>query len=120
MDENKQNAETEINLIAMQIIVDAGDARLHISNAIIAMENDEFDNAKEDLSLAQEKLKSAHIAQTKIIQDEARGIHFAHSLLFTHAQDTLMTVKSDLYLTKQLLNVFEKFNLRLQALEKNE
>jgi|LDZU01.1.fsa_nt_gi PTS system cellobiose-specific IIA component len=120
MDENKQNTETEINLIAMQIIVDAGDARLHISNALTAMENNQFDISEENISCAQEKLKSAHVAQTKIIQDEAQGILFPHSLLFTHAQDTLMTIKSDLFLTKHLLNVFKQINLRFQALEKND
>lgn len=120
MDEKKQIVETDMNLIAMQMIVDAGDASLYISNAITAIENDQFDMAKENLSLAQEKLKSAHIAQTKIIQDEARGIHLERSLLFAHAQDTLMTVKSNLYLTKQLLNIFEKISLRFQTLEKNE
>jgi PTS system cellobiose-specific IIA component len=120
MDENVQNEkETEINETAMQIIIHAGDARLHVVGAISAMGDNRFDEARQQITLAQEKLKSAHVLHTRAIQDEARGVYAPHSLLFTHAQDTLMTIKSELLLAENLLGVFEKLNQRIDGLDSN-
>lgn len=40
-----------------------------------------------------------------------------YSLLFAHAQDTLMTVYSEIHMTKQLLQIFEGYEQRIRALE---
>lgn len=105
-------------MVSMQIIMDAGDARVYITEALELMENNDFELAIEKIAQAQNKIKSAHNAQTNIVQDEVRGIAHTPSMLFTHAQDTLMTISSELHLAKQFLKIFKKIDKRFEALEK--
>ena len=63
-------------------------------------------------------MTTAHQIQTDRIQEEAAGKGPGYSLLFTHAQDTLMTIYSELNITKKLLKVFAKLDERVAALEK--
>ena len=56
-------------------------------------------------------------AQTDKIQAETSGEPSVYSLLFAHAQDTLMTTNSEIVLTKGLIDVFEGYERRLAALE---
>jgi Phosphotransferase system cellobiose-specific component IIA len=42
------------------------------------------------------------------LQEEAEGDKVQYSVLFTHAQDTLMTIMSEYNLAKHLITVFEK------------
>ena len=51
--------------------------------------------------------RRTHRAQTEIIQNEARGIRYEYSMLFNHAQDTLMTINSEIELTADLILTFE-------------
>ncbi|WP_198018444.1 PTS lactose/cellobiose transporter subunit IIA, partial [Sedimentibacter sp. B4] len=54
---------------------------------------------------------------TDCIQASAAGEPLSYSMLFTHAQDTLMTVNSEFRLVKKLAAVFERVDARLAALE---
>ncbi|HAB0008185.1 TPA_asm: PTS lactose/cellobiose transporter subunit IIA [Listeria monocytogenes] len=92
----------------MQIIIHAGNARNLCSQAIDKAEAEDFQEANKLMSEAEEVMLQAHISQTNIIQDEARGKEYPHSLLFTHAQDTLMTIKSELNMGKKFILVFKK------------
>lgn len=120
MDFNEINDTTSINEIAMQIIIFAGDARFQILEAIKEVEDFNFSDAQVKFFQAEEKIKSAHVLHTKVIQNEARGEVKAPSLLFTHAQDTLMTIKSELLMMQQLMNVIKRLDDRFKKLEKNE
>lgn len=108
----------DINLISMQIILNAGDARQFIMLALDDISEQRFDQAGEKLNEAQEKIKIAHTNQTMVIQDEARGIACPRSLLFAHAQDTLMTIYTELNLAKKLITIFKKLDERLVRMEK--
>jgi PTS system cellobiose-specific IIA component len=81
------------------------------------MKTGNFVEAKEKLNNAQEYIKNAHSLQTGIIQGEARGEKYEYSLLFNHAQDTLMTIYSELNIAKQLLGIFDSINDRLTTIE---
>ena len=59
------------------------------------------------LEMAKKEIAEAHRAQTEIIQNEARGIRYEYSMLFNHAQDTLMTINSEIELTADLILTFE-------------
>lgn len=105
---------------AMNIILSAGDARLYVSEAVNAISEGNYILAADKLKQAQEKIIKAHAVQTDMIQGEARGEGIGYSLLFTHAQDTLMTINSELNLAKQLYKVFESLEKRISKLEKGE
>ncbi len=112
--------EERVITAAMGIIMHAGDARLLIYEALTAITENDYEAATEKLKEAQKKMTEAHKIQTDMIQGEARGKSIGYSLLFTHAQDTLMTIYSELNLTKQLCKMFESFEQRISKLEKGE
>lgn len=92
----------------MNIIINAGDAREHISQALDCVGDFDYTKARELMDQARKKLVIAHKLQTAKIQEEAEGKTVKYSVLFTHAQDTLMTINSEFKLTDHLIKVFEK------------
>lgn len=92
----------------MNIIINAGDARELISQALDCVGDFDYTKARELMDQARKKLVVAHKLQTAKIQEEAEGKTVKYSVLFTHAQDTLMTINSEFKLTDHLIKVFEK------------
>ncbi len=43
-----------------------------------------------------------------------------YSLIFAHAQDTLMTIYSEINIAKQMIKIFESWEKRLKRLENQE
>ncbi|WP_416327371.1 PTS lactose/cellobiose transporter subunit IIA [[Eubacterium] hominis] len=115
----KEEMEESIVQSSMQIILYAGDAREANLEAIKALEIGDFQKAEACLNEAEENITIAHKAQTDRIQAETRGEKGEYSLLFAHAQDTLMTINSEIILTRRLLKVFHAYELRIQKLEKD-
>ncbi|MEK3786517.1 PTS lactose/cellobiose transporter subunit IIA [Paenibacillus sp. FSL K6-1230] len=105
---------------AMQIILHAGEARKHCMEALKDIEDAEFDGARSKMKLANAEIVIAHRVQTNCIQKETEGQQGDYSVLFAHAQDTLMTVYSEINLAKRLLDIFESFDKRLNQLETNK
>ncbi|MCA0251113.1 MAG: PTS lactose/cellobiose transporter subunit IIA [Actinobacteria bacterium] len=112
--------ENEDKLVpaAMQIIINAGDARKLSFEAADAIAEGDFTTAVELLDQAQVKVREAHRQHTDCIQAAAAGEDLPYSMLFTHAQDTLMTVNSEYRLVRKLTAVFQRIDERLTALEK--
>lgn len=104
---------------AMEIIMRAGDARLCCKKAIDCIAAGNLDEAKEHMKEADAKIAQAHHIQTDCIQSAIAGEKFEYNVLFTHAQDTLMTIYSEISLAKQMAGVFEGLEERIRALEKN-
>lgn len=102
---------------AMEIILHAGDARVKCKEALKAVAAADFAAARERMREASAEITEAHRVQTDAIQGEASGESVGYSLLFTHAQDTLMTVNSEINMSKQLIGVFEAYEARISALE---
>lgn len=92
----------------MDIIINAGDARAFISDALDSVGDFDYKTAHKNIEKANQKLVIAHRLQTSRLQQEAEGVPIEYSVLFTHAQDTLMTIMSEFNLTKKLIDVFEK------------
>jgi len=104
--------------VSMNIILYAGDARLKCKEGLNAISNFDFELARKKLKEATKEITKAHQLQTNAIQGEARGDESEYSLLFAHAQDTLMTVYSELNIAKQLIGICESIDERFQKLEK--
>lgn len=89
--------------IAMHIILHAGDARNLIFRAGELMKDFQFKEAQQLMEEAEHELNLAHVSQTDYVQREARGEVIAYSILFAHAQDTLMTIVSEHNMMKQMM-----------------
>ena len=103
---------------AMGIILHAGDARVLCKEALECLASSNFEKAELKMKEANKKITEAHKIQTNSIQEETRGKPSEYSLLFAHAQDTLMTIYSELNISKQLVNIFKEYDQRLINLEK--
>ena len=103
---------------AMQIILHAGDARTKCKAALDAIAVQDFETAKKNMEEAQTEIRKAHKLQTDAIQAECSGAEGKYSILFAHAQDTLMTINSEIIIAKEMIKIFESYEKRIAALEK--
>lgn len=104
MNESLDNILVEV---AMQIILHAGNARLSIADALKDAKQFSFDKAIEKMNEAEQEITLAHKAQTEVIQNEASGSAYEFTLLFVHAQDTLMTIQSEFRMAKELIDILK-------------
>ena len=105
---------------AMNIILHAGDARVFCQKALKNIADFKIDEAKENMKLANEKIVEAHKIQTQAIQKETCGEKKEYSLLFAHAQDTLMTIYSEINIAKKLICLTEAIDERFKKLEEEK
>lgn len=99
--------ENDLISIAMEIILHAGDARNKMSEALSYAKKWDFENAAKHMNIAEEAITLSHKAQTNIIQDEASGHKYEFSLLFAHAQDTLMTINSEFRMAQEMIEILK-------------
>ncbi|TDW26321.1 PTS system cellobiose-specific IIA component [Breznakia blatticola] len=104
---SEQMKENELISVAMQIILHAGDARIRIQEALKHGKELDFEAARKSLVEAKECIRLAHQSQTEVIQNETRGMVYEPSLLFNHAQDTLMTIMSENNMANEMIDMFE-------------
>lgn len=102
---------------AMEIILHAGDARLAYKKALGYLINGRLKDSDEQLKAAETEITLAHQVQTDCIQGAVRGDVFEYNVLFAHAQDTLMTIYSEITLAKQLAVMYKQLDNRLKTLE---
>lgn len=102
---------------AMDIIMHAGDARLAYKRALENLMEGRPDESRAKLKEAEAEITLAHQVQTDCIQGAVRGEDFEYSVLFAHAQDTLMTIYSEIMIVKQLAVMYEKMDERIKKLE---
>lgn len=102
-----EEKQTDLNVVAMEVILNAGNGREQIDLALKEMEQFHFEIAEELLKQAEEQIVKAHIAQTKVIQSQVSGEAVEYSLLFVHAQDTIMTINTELRMAQNMLPIFK-------------
>jgi PTS system cellobiose-specific IIA component len=112
MDDSEESLDDELSIVAMQVILNAGDARNFMDKAIDALGDADYGAVDARLRDADESILKAHNAQTGMIQRQAAGEKFEYSLIFVHAQDTLMTIDAELHLFKRLLPVLRGLQQR--------
>ncbi|EFP61127.1 PTS lactose/cellobiose transporter subunit IIA [Erysipelotrichaceae bacterium AF15-26LB] len=93
--------------VAMDIILHAGDARNYALEAVSFARKGDFSAAKDKIQCARNSINDAHIIQTNIIQADARGIKHELSMLFVHAQDTLMTIMSEVTVFEEMVHMYQ-------------
>ena len=102
---------------SMAIILHAGDARLACQKSLEAISAFNFQKAQQFLDEAQKNITVAHKVQTDMIQGETRGEKADYSILLAHAQDTLMTINSEILIAKNLLTISKSIDQRISRLE---
>lgn len=98
-------AKKDINMIAMEVIMNAGDGREKVDEALAAAAEGDLERADALLREAEELIAKAHNAQTEVVQSQVSGEDMEYSLLFVHAQDTVMTITSELRMAQKLLPI---------------
>ena len=109
------NIEEENKCIAaaMPIIMAAGDARNNAKASLDALMAGDEAKADELLKQAKEDLKKGHGAQTDLIWAEAQyefntGKTSEIPLLFIHAQDTIMSIMTEVKLTESMEQMYKQ------------
>lgn len=106
----------ELNQSAMQIIMLAGDGRNLLSEAVKStMEDILREEVDKKLKEAREKIVEAHRIQTRMIQYTIEDEELQTTLLFSHAQDTLMTIYSELNMTGYIIEMYRKLSDKISG-----
>lgn len=109
--EQEAEREQEFLQAAFKIIMPAGDARHCAAEAINAQLEGDDEKADAQLKEAHQNILAAHKVQTDLIQSEAAremstGTSTMIPLLFIHAQDTLMTIMSEVNLSESMVKMY--------------
>lgn len=96
----------ELNLLSMDVILHAGNARDYVFQAVERASDGDFTESDKLMKQANDEVVEAHRAQTSTLQKEADGVEIPYSPLFGHAQDTLMTVKTEINLMKEIIKIY--------------
>lgn len=98
-----------LNNAAMKIILHAGNCRNLINEALSLLDdNRSKDIVEERLKDAKKEITEAHKIQTDMIQSTIEDENMTTTLLFSHAQDTLMTIYSELNVANHLVRIYFK------------
>lgn len=97
-----------LNEKAMEMIVCAGAGRTALNIALDALCEGNTEKYDQMMAEAKAKMKEAHAAQTEVLQETITAPEFYPNILFTHAQDTLMTVMSELNTAKHIARLYTK------------
>ena len=96
----------ELNLLSMNVILHAGNARDYVFQAVERASDGDFTESDKLMKQANDEVVEAHRAQTSTLQKEADGVEIPYSPLFGHAQDTLMIVKTEINLMKEIIKIY--------------
>lgn len=111
-------ANKELLISSMTMISQSGDGRDIIQKALEHACINEMENADSCLEEAFEKLKIAHREQTKVLQSAMNEENEESvRLLFSHAQDTLMTINSEYQMAKQIVACMKQLYSRIERIE---
>lgn len=95
----------EMNEQAMEIIVKAGNGRTLLNKALEALYEGDEEVCNSHMEEAKKEMIAAHAAQTKVLQSTITDEEAKPNILFTHAQDTLMTIMSEMNIAKHLTKI---------------
>lgn len=105
--------EFDFPKISMNIILPAGDARNKANEALDAIMDGDEEKADKLMFEAKEFVKQAHKAQTDVLQSLAAKEYAGEEepklpMLFIHAQDTIMTIMSEVNMAEKLIKMYKK------------
>lgn len=105
----------ELNEFSMKMIVKSGDARTAINKALDALLEENDEEYEKLMGDAKEFLKEAHNAQTQVLSKTIADPNMYPNILFTHAQDTMMTIMSEQNTAKHIAKVYRTLKEKINA-----
>lgn len=97
-----------LELICLQIISNAGEARSECMAALSEARNGNFEKAGEHLAAATGKLKEAHHVHTDLITMDASGELDKISLIMVHSEDIMMGSEITSALASELVELYKR------------
>lgn len=97
-----------LQMLGFEIVAYSGDARSTLLKLLRDARAGNFDNIEAGLKEADENLKLAHNAQTKILAEEASGEKLDIGFIFIHGQDHLMTTVLLRDLIQDLIHFYQR------------
>ena len=94
----------DMELICLQIISNAGEARSESMAALAAARNSRVDEAG---AAAGEKMKEAHHVHTRLITMDASGELDKIGLIMIHSEDIMMGAEITLALAKEMVEMYK-------------
>lgn len=98
--------------IIMGLILNAGDAKQHIYQALKLAKEGNFAESKIEIELADSALLEAHNLQTQFLAQEAGWTRTDISALFIHSQDHLMTSITEINLIKEIIDLRQELHIQ--------
>ena len=95
---------SDLEQASMNIILHAGNARTYIMEALDKVGDADFEECDKLVSDARASITKAHEAQTTIIQQMIDKEN-TYSILFSHAQDTLMSIMTEVNLSEKIIQM---------------
>lgn len=110
--ETKAEKPGEVSLeeVSMELIIHGGNARAKVYEALKHAREGDFDKAKQLMNEAEEEIKTAHEAQTALLQSDGEGALMKADLLFVHAHGHLMNAMTEKNLVEEMINLYKKLN----------
>ena len=102
--------EMDLDLIVMELITHAGNARSLAIEAIRCARSGDFAQADEKLKECEDEMVEAHHVQTDLLVSETTGHPVTVTLLLVHAQDHLMNAMTVKDLAKELIETMKAKN----------
>ena len=98
--------------IIMGLILNAGDAKQHIYQALSYAKEGDFTSSEGEIAKADAALLEAHNLQTKFLAQEAGGTKTDITALFVHSQDHLMTSITEINLIKEMIDLRKELSAK--------
>lgn len=102
--------DRDIDLIGMEIITHAGNARSLAIEAIREARTGNFAQAEAKLKECEDEMVEAHHFQTDLLASEAQGNPVPVGIFMVHAQDHIMNAMTVKDLTVELIEMMKKTN----------
>lgn len=98
--------------IIMGLILNAGDAKQHIYQALSYAKEGDFTSSEDEIAKADAALLEAHNLQTQFLAQEAGGTKTDITALFVHSQDHLMTSITEINLIKEMIDLRKELSAK--------
>ena len=96
--------------IIMGLILNAGDAKQHIYQALSYAKEGDFTSSEDEIAKADAALLEAHNLQ--FLAQEAGGTKTEITALFVHSQDHLMTSITEINLIKEMIDLRKELSAK--------